>query len=393
MTALALMMVFVLALLAQGYWGWRDAHRHYLGARHAAEFLLNHVVDDLANTPGQAEMRRAVLQQVLTHAEPFLLEEGGDLPLELIHARTLSGLGDLEREQGRMEASRDFRRRALDIHQRLAAQHPDRSDLQAAYSISLVKFGDLAKECHDPETALHWYRRALQIDERLAGLHADDLTIQDNLAWSYERLADLARSRGELEAAARFNQLRLGQVRQLQHVAPDDERVLHHLVCAHSIIADTAAVEGREDIEIEHRALALESAGRLGGRFPSHRVYQARLAGACASMSVLELRRGDITAADALITDAFRIMDAFANPEANDMDARSLFVGILLHQATVRERQGLISEAGEALTSAIEHADAIHHLKPHDAGIAAMRDAARARRVNLGLSQADDGTK
>jgi tetratricopeptide (TPR) repeat protein/predicted Ser/Thr protein kinase len=282
--ALTLTATLIFALVA-----WRQSQERYLAAKHQVEFLLETVVDNLANTPGAASVRKQALLEVLKYTDQFLAQHEDDLHLQAIRAQALTKLGDIEREEGRYESALDFQRQSFAICERNDAL-TNSSDLvfQERLSTAHVKLGDLAKETGDLVGALEHYTQANAIDEA----HADEPRFAKRLTWSYERLSEANHLMGRHGEAAQWSDRRIHlSVDLLQQNANDPARI-YDVYMAYAYVAAFGEL-GDEKAYLETAGTMLDYAEQLHQIEPANRLYLMHLVNARHNIARLRLEAED----------------------------------------------------------------------------------------------------
>jgi hypothetical protein len=165
------------------------ADRHFEHSLKVTRLLLTQV-RDLRHAPQTERLRRDLTAQATGSLAELLRAEPGNPALRLEIGKTLNVLGDLQRDQGELAQAADSHRRALQVLDRLAVEHPRERDYaaeRAAAYQNLALAQQLAKQADAAEAN---YLKALNLLLDLDAEHRD---------WPV-RLRYLAHTRGNLAA-------------------------------------------------------------------------------------------------------------------------------------------------------------------------------------------------
>lgn len=211
-----------LAIAAAGWRRARSAERDLTALTRAALELSRTLVESVHPT-AEVRTRLGSLEAALT---PSLEHRTDEPALAEAAAALFEQVADLEHRRGDVETALDYRRRVLELSQRLARVRPDDRIAAARVSIALVKLGDAHGVSGGRARQRELYGRALAADRALEAVHPTDVTLRDNLIWSLLRVGHQHFLASELERAdALFAEAAL---RADALIADDKDRVLSY---------------------------------------------------------------------------------------------------------------------------------------------------------------------
>jgi tetratricopeptide (TPR) repeat protein len=161
------------------------ADRHYQQAR-AVDQMLTRIATRLANVPHMEKERRELLQEMLRSYEGFLEAENVDSELRQETGKAYLRIGELQNDLGSQDKARDAFQSGQAVFEQLTADFPDRAD----YWVDLARCyeGPAWSALDDPRETELACRRALEIRERLAREHPAEPSYLDDLAQNYRGL-------------------------------------------------------------------------------------------------------------------------------------------------------------------------------------------------------------
>ena len=278
---IAAAMVLLAALAVVGGWmAWRYAKQ--------SEARLGQAIDIAAGFVAKAVrlgdsfgVPRSAIEEMLTQADAAfaqLLQDGTSSPqLRSRHALLLMVFADHYGIIGKTERQWDTAKRARDILQALADDHPSNADWLRQLATSHDLLGDILTNRLQVDAALADYRASQSIREKLSKDDSRDPNLQRDLSLSDNKIGDMLFRQGRLEEALAAFQSALKISEPLARAYPTNiERQRDLLVINHRIgdvLAKKRDLNGAGDA---YRA-SLAIAERLAAGDPSNAQLQRDL--------------------------------------------------------------------------------------------------------------------
>ena len=227
--------------------------------RAAAEKLVDYALSDLGERLlpiGQL----ALLDGVATEVGAYYASVGdgdGDLGAER-HATALVMLGDVRRQQGRLDEALAAFTAARELRTRLSQAHPDDARLAAELAVAWSRVGEIAFSRGDHAAAEPAYRHALELARGAAAQRPDDAEARATLAAAHGRLGRLLRAQGTLEAAEAELRAAL-ELRERDQATP---MALRELASAEVDLGDVLRLRGDQPGAVARYQAALALAAR-----------------------------------------------------------------------------------------------------------------------------------
>ncbi len=174
-------------------------------------------------------------------------------------SRSLSNLGELQRNAGRTAEALASVRRALDLLQDLVRRWPDDVQLRHQLSLSTRGLGILLKTVGQPEESERCYREALAIIERLVAENPAVVEYRRVLATSYEHLGQFLIDKESLAEGLDCLGRARDQAEVVRRSFPDDVQNLVSLASVHRGIGKVLGKQGKpaEGLASFGRAVAI----------------------------------------------------------------------------------------------------------------------------------------
>lgn len=187
--------VYSTALLAVSVVSWSQANRADSMRQHMAglnEVVIQKALDSFSKIQGGGKYREELIWATLDELSSALNDFPTDPMLLESRAQCWIHLGSRQRETGNTTGAKVSFQYAISDYEIITRDPDENLDAVQGKSIALVKLGDLLKEDDRINMALGYYERALDLDEWLVKQDEKNIGYWDNLAWSYQRRGDLA---------------------------------------------------------------------------------------------------------------------------------------------------------------------------------------------------------
>jgi len=355
---------------------WRVQQRRFDLAIEMAQSWFDRT-RDIARSVGDRARRGPDLELLLSHISGLLARSPDHPGLLGLQGDVLGAIGDLEQEQGRMEAAAGTWGRVLEIRRGLARGSPARADLRMDLSIAQVRVGDLANELGDRGAAVGWYRLAMDLDERTLAENPDSARAVTLMSWSCHRLGSMAHEAGDAETALALHTRELGLAERLQGMeeTADSRRALSSV---HLRLGALARDRGEGELAGEHfskAAVAARAAAVLG---PDDRLAQVHLVGVVSD----ELRAGleSWTPEEAMVhaMEAARLTRDLAERNPDDPLVNQILVNGLVLAGRCAERAGDAEMAQRLQRRALDQGRRYLARSPEDSDRRAMVEGLEA---------------
>jgi serine/threonine protein kinase len=171
---------------------------------------LDHHIGTIHQLRGKKAPAIAAYQQAKTQYAALLGEAPADRTILVGAAENHDRIGDLLRNDGKIDEAFDEYSVAKSLRERAAAQTSSRpSEEVLALSTSHLKLGSIYQARGESAIALAEYRSALRLLETVLGSQPDNVQIQEKLLEVQGEIADLQRMIGDLPSAAATYQRRI----------------------------------------------------------------------------------------------------------------------------------------------------------------------------------------
>lgn len=278
-----------LAIVVGAGMGWFGVYRANKSLDQLTEMSGYFAVDVARNLDaitGTFQVRKDLLAKVEKQLRWLIAQRPDDPELLNAYADVLQYLGNIDRDEERVDEAMTRRIEALEIRRKLCERFPDDVKLKAKLSIDHVLIGDL--HGHEPGlvASRDWYERALAIQEEVVRARPDRFDWLDDLGWSYERLAANAFRTYRFDDADALLKQRGAVCDQLRGLAPDDVRTDAAFRSASWIQGDFELQKGNEPAAYRAYRETYHYARKLYDRDQNQRTYAEYCAGAALRMTL-----------------------------------------------------------------------------------------------------------
>jgi eukaryotic-like serine/threonine-protein kinase len=306
-------------------------------ARAIQQTLIDKYPDNLAYKRGLAENLNAIgfayYKQEKTRAalqtfhdvERFcqlLMEELGDGPkptwLLSLLALTQSNIGNVHKEDGKLEQAVPFFEEALRYRSDLVAQHPSVTRYREKLAVSYQEIAGLEHKAHQDTKAISSIRKSIEFFRDLVRAQPDTARFHSELAWSWDDLGVLHdEARNNTEAMRAFERAVSEQQTAISQTKPADglERILCYYI---DNMGEQYIDLGRPSEGLLQYERALKIRRELNRTHPGNKEYTIDFVKALIVLGNIQRHVGNTDAARELFADARKALEAALKSAPND---------------------------------------------------------------------------
>lgn len=387
------------------------AQKRFQEAQEMVDRLGSQFAERLADVPGAAPVRRDLLLQTVRYYRDFLKQAQQDPALRADLALTYSKIGTLTAEIGSNEEAIEAHTSAVELFERLAAEHPREADYRRrlgvsknnlalvlsrsgrtdaarrAYrdaiglqqelasrsadgdlyagdlALSYTNLGLLLSETGDTKEAEASFREAIRLEERLLTLAPDNADNLRNLAASLNNLGALYVGR-EPGRAAELYQKALEQQTQAAALRPTELRFRSDVALTHNNLGAVQSRSGKLADAAASYARAVEIQRELARLAPAQKSYRHDLAVSLNNLGLAQSGLRHSAEAERSFRQALELQEALVRQNSRDLELRSSLGGIYNNLAIVLEDLQRPEEAAASYQKAVEHQKAASSQAP-----------------------------
>jgi tetratricopeptide (TPR) repeat protein len=232
-------------------------------ARKAVDQMLTRTADEtLSDVPLTQPLRQALLQDALKFYEGFIAQAENDPTLRLEMARTLTKVGDIQRDISRYDDAQHSYQRSIDLLEQLLTTTPGDFTYRQQLALAEQSLGWLMQsratnpDSHEAEAR---YRKVQQI---LTGLERDFPDRIQPVVLPLHQLADLASRRGDKAGGDQLLREAIANGERYVTQQPDDAEVRVQLCWCYNSLASTSdsLTDGETALQkgLQHTAILLQ---------------------------------------------------------------------------------------------------------------------------------------
>ncbi len=253
-TAGAVVVFFILSAVA--WYGLFQARASERRSSEFASFLARETLPRLDEIAGTDAVRDDIAQRCYDESWHLLQRRPDDPHLLDVLASALRYKSSTEFRAGRVTASLDLRRQAVEARRHAATLAPSDATTLGRLSIDLVLLGDAL--CALERRAEGWrlYEEAASLHERLVE-SSRSVKHLEWLAWSHERLTIVAFQRSDVSSMTEHSDACLHLSQELFELEPENPLSMHALRAAHVACARAADARGDTELARNHLQQAL----------------------------------------------------------------------------------------------------------------------------------------
>jgi tetratricopeptide (TPR) repeat protein len=315
------------------------AESNFRRARAAVDEYFTTVSESkLLDVPGLQPLRKELLESARRYYEDFLNERGEDPSVAAEAAAAAFRVASVTALLGDLAGASENYRRAIALYETLVASRPGDVDLRSDLSMCYSSLGLLLDGMERDDEGVVEVRRALEIRERLAREHPENGHFQADLARSHRHLGDFHRQVGEFAQAEEHWRKGLAIQEDLLAHPPPRDPTRHHLTRRGDV--ETVVREDLADILFDLSGILRELGrwdeslvfGRRGRDLleamlrdrPGDAELMAQLAGGYTNLALTTLNRGSAEGSHELGAKAIALLEKVvaANPSVENYRGR-----------------------------------------------------------------------
>jgi hypothetical protein len=384
----------------------RNAEQNRRDAQQAVDRLGSQFAERLADIPGAAPVRRAMLHETLAYYQRFAEQAQDDPTLQSDLALTYSKIGTLTDEIGSTSEAIRAHQQAITLWQRLAAAEPNTLEHQRRLAssknnlaLALRRAGRMAEarqanlEAIDLQTELvrrsfdesllgelavshgnlglllcetgkggeaeRCFREAIRLQEQLVRAAPADAQRRLNLAVTYNNLSSLFVD-SDVEQARDCYESALGQLRQAVALEPGQADIVRKLASTQNNLASLQSRQGAYQEAANSYEEAIRSQRILVDSAPNHNGHRRDLAVTLNNFGLAQSRLQKSGQAEQAFRESLAIHQALVAFNADDVALRSSSGGVHNNLGIVLEEQQQLTGAAAAYRDAIAEQQFAH---------------------------------
>ncbi len=349
------------------------AEQRFEEMRRMANSIIFELDDKLATLPGTVEVRNLLVKRSLGYLDSLSQESAGDEKLQRELAMAYLHMGDVQGHPrmanvGSTSDALNSYRKALAIHEQIAAAHPDDPGYQRELSNIYVRLGGVLKVAGDYGGGLELDRKALAIREALLGNDPRNREYRRLVASSYMDLGGSYSQLGEWPHVIEYRQKAAEIFEELVREENTSVEDWSGLATAYARIGSILTHEGDVGEALTYYRKAIEYQTEIVKGNPANSIERSRLAVYRNGYAMALAKVGYYPAALQEHDTAARVLDEIVKSDAKDARARSLLATALTRKAETLLASGAAAKALEPLKHGLEIRRILSAENPMNAG-------------------------
>lgn len=358
------MVTVVLAFGVFSFFQWQEARRHrdtaeanFDIARQAMDALSEMSESDLLHQPRMERLRRQLLEKALQFYQDLWAQRTDDPRLQTELAEAAFRVGQIKHVFGDNERAREVYEKVIQILERLAREHPERSayqDNQNKLAVTYKNLGNLQWSTGRISEAQGAYHQALKIWGQLASEHPDELAYMDGLARIHNNLGVLHRDAGQGAEAQDAYQKAIKIWEGFARDHPEVPDYVDGLARSYGNLGEVRKSAGDSTEAQDAYQQARKIRERLVREHPNVPDYQNTLASSFNQLGALRKSAGQSAEAQDAYQKAHEIWERLAREHSDVPDYQSSLASSFDQLGALRKSAGHSTEAQDAYQNAYE---------------------------------------
>jgi tetratricopeptide (TPR) repeat protein len=229
----------------------------------------------------------------------------------------------------------------------LTPTQPISADKTAAHDqwLSALRLGDVLRDQGRLDAALQSYQVAFDIAQQLAGKDPGNTQWQSDLSQSYTRIAEVQIDQGQLKNALQNRWLSLALMQRLVALDPANLDWQQDLAARYSEVGDVLFLQGSLSPALEHYQMAWGIMQRLVSMRPGQAEFQVTWALLYQRLGHVQIGQGQLAAAWQNYEQHFAILERLVQSNPSQTQWLNLWGWALYDLANLHQEQGLIAQA------------------------------------------------
>lgn len=403
------------------------AERNFRDAREVVDRNAR-LAERLAGVPGGEQVRRELLQDTVRYYRGFVEQATDNPELQTDLALAYGRIGPLSAELGSNQEALEALDRAVEMFERLAAEHPAASEHRRQLAHSRNQQALVLSRSGRPDAARDAYREAIRLQEELLAGAQENVEYLGDLALFHNNLGRLQSETGEsAEAQSSFNEAVRLQERALRlepnnpqrlrtlaaaldslgspeisqrpgraaqwfeqalayrrkaaELRPDDLIYQNDLAMSYNNLGAARASAGNQEAAVEAYAQAVALGEKLAQSAPDQQAYREYLAMRYGNLGLAQSKLGRLSDAEQSFRRALALQEQLTARNPEEPDLRSHLGGLYNNLGFLLEKVQRQAEAAKCYQQAVEHQRAAYARAPQ---VARYRESLSNHYYNYG---------